>query len=203
MRVILACSLSLTLSACAVKDAAPLHVTESGAYAAPAEYPSGHFAIGRAATPAQVAAWNTDIGPEGRELPAGRGSVRDGAAIYRAQCAVCHGAEGQGLDPLYPALIGRPAGGESFDFATQPDLPRTIGNYWAHATTLYDYIRRAMPLYTPGSLSANETYAVTAYLLAANHVIPDTATLDAAALRAVRMPARERFVADDRSPSQP
>lgn len=203
MRVILALGLWLTLGACTVKDAAPLHVTEGAAYAAPTEYPSGHFAIGTAATAARIAAWNTDIGPEGTELPAGRGSVRDGAAIYRAQCAACHGAEGQGLDPLYPPLIGRPAAGETFDFARHPDAPRTIGNYWAHATTLYDYIRRAMPLYTPGSLSDDETYAVTAYLLAANQVIPDTATLDAAALRAVRMPARERFVADDRSPSHP
>lgn len=175
----------------------------SAAYAAPREYRSGHFGIGANATPAQVAAWNTDIGPEGSELPAGRGSARDGAAIYRAQCAVCHGAEGQGLDPLYPALVGRPSEVENFDFAANPKSPRTIGNYWAHATTLYDYIRRAMPLYTPGSLSADETYAVTAYLLAANKIIPDTASLDAAALRAVKMPAAGRFVADDRSPSRP
>lgn len=196
---------TLLASSCAAPDSEP-GVPASGAgvaYAAPATFASGHFDIGSRATGAQVAAWNTDIGPEGAELPSGRGSARDGAAIYRAQCAACHGAEGQGLEPLYPALIGRPAAGESFDFAADPKVPRTIGNYWAHATTLYDYIRRAMPLYTPGSLSADETYAVVAYLLAANQVIPDTATLDAAALRAVVMPARERFVADDRSPSRP
>lgn len=190
-------------AACAAKDAAPVRTAERGGYAAPAEYRSGHFALGSAASAAQVAAWNSDIGPEGAELPRGSGSAKAGEAIYRAQCAACHGAEGQGLDPLYPALIGRPGAGESFDFAADPKIPRTIGNYWSHATTLYDYIRRAMPLYTPGALSADETYAVTAYLLAANNVIPDTATLDAAALRAVVMPARARFVADDRSPSRP
>lgn len=198
--------LPLVAAACAAPDSASFNASVNGAapaYAAPATYRSGHFAIGTPATSAQLAAWNTDIGPEGAELPSGRGSARDGAAIYRAQCAACHGAEGQGLEPLYPALIGRPSAGESFDFSADPKVPRTIGNYWSHATTLYDYIRRAMPLYTPGSLSADETYAVTAYLLAANQVIPDTASLDAAALRAVVMPARERFVADDRSPSRP
>jgi cytochrome c len=195
----------LASAACASTDAAPSvgAGTDAMTYAAVPVHRSGHFAIGSAATPAQVAAWNTDIGPEGAELPSGRGLARDGEAIYRAQCAAFHGAEGQGLEPLYPALIGRPSAGEDFDFAADPKVPRTIGNYWSHATTLYDYIRRAMPLYTPGSLSADETYAVTAYLLAANNVIPDTAALDAAALRAVVMPARERFVADDRSPSRP
>jgi S-disulfanyl-L-cysteine oxidoreductase SoxD len=182
-------------------------VAEAGAtataYPAVAEYGRGHFALGTTATRAQVAAWDTDIGPEGRELPSGRGSARAGAEIYRTQCAACHGAEGQGLEPLYPALIGRDPRGERFDFASDPTIPRTIGNYWSHATTLYDYIRRAMPLYTPGSLSADETYAVTAYLLAANKVIPDSAVLDAAALRAVVIPARDRFVPDDRSATRP
>lgn len=173
------------------------------ASAKPAQYATGHFAVGTPATPAQIAAWNTDIGPEGLELPEGRGSATQGATIYAAQCAACHGAQGQGMEPLYPALIGRPADGESFDFASNPKAVHTIGNYWSHATTLYDYIRRAMPLYTPGSLSSDETYAVVAYLLAANKVIADTAVLDATALRAVVMPARDRFVPDDRSPTKP
>ncbi len=195
--------LSLSAVGCGKEVAHVSSAAASETYAAPREYGKGHFALGATATPAQIASWNTDIGPEGLELPSGRGSARDGAAIYRAQCSACHGAEGQGLDPLYPALIGRPSEVENFDFASYPKAPRTIGNYWAHATTLYDYIRRAMPLYTPGSLSADETYAVTAYLLAANKIIPDTASLDAAALRAVVMPAQGRFVADDRSPSRP
>jgi S-disulfanyl-L-cysteine oxidoreductase SoxD len=171
------------------------------AYPAPPALNAGHYGIGRAPTRAEIAAWNTDIGPEGTELPPGKGSARDGETVYRTQCAACHGVRGEGL-AVYPALIGRDPRGEDFDFASDPTIPRTIGNYWPHATTLYDYIRRAMPLFTPGSLSADETYAVTAYLLAANRVIPDSAVLDAAALRAVQMPARDRFVPDDRSPAR-
>lgn len=174
----------------------------AASYAPPAEYSAGHFGLGRAPTRAQLASWDTDIGPEGLELPPGRGSAREGATIYAAQCAACHGVEGQGLHPVYPALIGRDPRGEDFSFSADASVPRTIGNYWSHATTLYDYIRRAMPLYTPGALSADQTYAVTAFLLAANRVIPDTAVLDAAALRAVQMPARDRFTPDDRSPTR-
>lgn len=183
-------------------DASPAAATPTVAPPPLRTYGQGHFGLGRAPTRAEVAAWNRDIGPDGVELPAGRGTARDGGAIYRAQCAACHGAEGQGLGPLYPALIGRDPRGEDFGFALDHSIPRTIGNYWSHATTLYDYIRRAMPLYTPGSLTADETYAVTAYLLAANRVIPDSAVLDAAALRAVQMPARDRFTPDDRSPTR-
>lgn len=202
-RVLALGALGLGLAACGadapVREAGA--VADGSAYAAVTEYPKGHFNLGRVASRAEIALLDTDIGPEGLELPPGRGSVRDGETIYRAQCAACHGAAGEGMAPVFPALIGRDPRGEDFNFAADASIPRTIGNYWPHATTLYDYIRRAMPLYTPGSLSADQTYAVTAYLLAANKVIPDDATLDAAALRAVRMPARDRFVADDRSPS--
>lgn len=156
------------------------------------------YALGTAPDSARLAAWDSDIGPDGAELPVGRGSVAEGRALYSQQCAACHGANGEGMAPAFPQLVGRPAAGESFDFSSQPELPRTIGNYWPHATTLFDYIRRAMPLFTPGTLTDDQTYALTAYLLAANRVIPDTTTLDAAALRAVRMPARDRFVPDDR-----
>jgi len=203
MRRIHLVGLALIVGACGGESGANAGsaAVEGGKYAPVAEYKAGHFGLGTEATRAQIASWDTDIGPEGMELPAGKGSARAGAEIYRAQCAACHGASGEGMAPVFPALIGRDPRGESFDFASDPSIPRTIGNYWAHATTLYDYIRRAMPLYTPGSLSADDTYAVTAYLLAANQVIPDTAVLDAAALRAVKMPARDRYVADDRSPT--
>lgn len=203
MRRIHLVGLALLVGACGGEDStrAASAAVDEGNYAPTAEYKPGHFGIGSAATRAQIAAWDTDIGPEGIELPTGKGSARAGAEIFRAQCAACHGANGEGMAPVFPALIGRDPRGESFDFASDPSIPRTIGNYWSHATTLYDYIRRAMPLYTPGSLSADDTYAVTAYLLAANRVIPDSAVLDAAALRAVQMPARNRYVADDRSPT--
>lgn len=163
----------------------------------------GHYGIGSPPTAGQLAAWNRDIGPEGMELPAGRGSVAEGRRVYAQQCASCHGSEGQGMEPAFPLLVSRDPRGEDFDFASDPTIPRSIGNYWPYATTLFDYIRRAMPQLTPGSLSDDETYAVVAYLLAANSVIPDTTTLDAEALRGVRMPARDRFVPDDRSPSKP
>jgi S-disulfanyl-L-cysteine oxidoreductase SoxD len=155
------------------------------------------YGIGRPATPAQVAAWDLDVGGLGAELPAGRGTVAEGEALYAAQCAQCHGAKGEGMDPAYPALVSRSPNGE-FTFATDPKAVKAIGNYWSHAPSLFDYIKRAMPLTAPGSLSDDQVYALTAYLLAVNTVIPRTATLDAAALRAVKMPAADRFVPDDR-----
>lgn len=160
---------------------------------APARYD-----IGRAATDSEVARWNDDVGPDGAGLPAGRGSVAQGAAIFQAKCAACHGKSGEGMAPAFPALIGRDPRGEGFAFASDPKIVRTIGNYWPHATTVFDYVKRAMPQVAPGSLTDDEVYAVTAYLLAANQVIPDTTTLDAAALRLVRMPYRDRFVPDTR-----
>lgn len=156
------------------------------------------YAIGRAATPAEIAAWDTDIAPDGNTLPVGQGSVAEGATLYAAQCQQCHGVKGEGMAPAYPALIGRPADAEGFVFAKDAKLVRTIGNYWSHATTLFDYIKRAMPLTAPGSLTDSQVYALTAYLLAANDVIPKNATLDAAGVRAVKMPYADRFVADDR-----
>jgi cytochrome c len=156
------------------------------------------FGLGRSAAASQIAAWDTDVGPDGRTLPAGRGTVAEGATLYSAQCQQCHGAKGEGMAPAYPALIGRPPEAEGFVFAKDPKLVHTIGNYWSHATTLFDYIKRAMPLTAPGSLTDSQVYALTAYLLAANEVLPDSATLDAASLRAVKMPYADRFVADDR-----
>jgi hypothetical protein len=102
------------------------------------------------------------------------------------------------MPPSYPALVGRDPKAENFAFATNDKLVRTIGNYWPYATTVFDYVRRAMPHTQPGSLSNDEVYALTAYLLAANQVIPMTSTLDAASLRAVKMPYESRFVRDDR-----
>jgi mono/diheme cytochrome c family protein len=156
------------------------------------------YAIGRAATPAEMAAWTTEIGPGGKELPTGSGTVATGTAIFAAKCASCHGANGEGMAPVYPALIGRDPKGENFVFDTDPKIVRTIGNYWPYATTVFDYVRRAMPHTQPGSLTNDEVYALTAYLLAANQVIPMNSTLDAASLRAVKMPYVDRFVRDDR-----
>lgn len=156
------------------------------------------YALGRTPSKSEVAAWNTDVGPDGSELPAGHGTVAEGGALYAAKCSMCHNKAGEGMPPFYPALIGRDPKAEGFHFASDPKLVKTIGNYWPHATTVFDYVRRAMPFTAPGSLSNNQVYALTAYLLAANKVIPADATLDARSLRRVKMPYADRFVPDDR-----
>jgi mono/diheme cytochrome c family protein len=165
--------------------------------------PGGSLGIGQAASDSAIRAMDTDIGQDGDELPAGHGSVADGAKLYAAQCAACHGVNGEGMGATLPALNGRNEKTDAFQFANDPALVKTVGNYWPHATTLFDYIRRAMPLTAPGSLTDDQVYALTAYILAKDRIIADTATLDAAALRQVRMPARDRFVPDDRTPGRP
>ncbi|HEX4681842.1 MAG TPA: c-type cytochrome [Gemmatimonadaceae bacterium] len=154
------------------------------------------FELGHTPSAATLATENVDVSPNGAGLPAGSGTPAQGAPIFAAACASCHGANGEGKAPLYPQLIGGPRG--AFNFASDPKIPRTIGNYWPYATTLYDYIRRAMPLTAPGSLTADQTYAVTAFLLNREGLVPDGATMDAKNLPAVQMPARSHFVADDR-----
>jgi S-disulfanyl-L-cysteine oxidoreductase SoxD len=155
------------------------------------------YGLGRTATPAEIAARNVDVGPDGEGLPAGNGTVAQGTLIFAAKCASCHGANGEGIAPN-PRLVGRDTSAEGFRFGKDPSLRKTIGNYWPHATTVFDYVRRAMPPAAPGSLTNEEVYAVTAYLLAANQVIPTTATLDSAALTAVKMPYAGKFVPDNR-----
>ncbi|MEP7381692.1 MAG: cytochrome c [Gemmatimonadota bacterium] len=158
-----------------------------------------HYALGAPAPDSLIARWNSDIGPDGAELPPGKGSVAEGAALYTTACASCHGVGGVGGIAPNPALVGRDSAAEGFRFARDPALTKTIGNYWPYATTLFDYIRRAMPQMTPGTLRDDQVYALTAYLLSANRIIPDGTMLDAAALRAVKMPYRDRFVSDDRA----
>jgi mono/diheme cytochrome c family protein len=153
------------------------------------------FNIGTPVTPAQVAAIDIDVSPTGAGLPPGSGTPEQGAAVYATNCAVCHGANGEGKPP-YPQLISSPR--PAFDFASDFKIPKTVGNYWPYATTLYDYIRRAMPLAAPGTLSADQTYAVTAYLLQKEQVIAPGTVLDAKSLPLVKMPGRDKFVADDR-----
>jgi cytochrome c len=159
---------------------------------------NGSYGLGRAATPQEIAAIDVDVGPDGAGLPAGNGSAADGAVLYAAKCASCHGDRGQGIPPAYPALMGRDPAGESFDFANNPKVVKTIGNYWPSATSLFDYVRRAMPFATPGTLTNDEVYAIVAHLLAENRIIESAATLDSAALMQVRMPAAGHFVPDDR-----
>lgn len=166
-------------------------VSDRGASPAPASY-----GLGTPATPAEVAALNTDASPSGEGLPPGRGDATRGAALYQSQCAVCHGVNGEGVAPN-PPLVGREPR-EGFPFGSDPKLVRTIGNYWPEAVTLFDYIRRTMPLSAPGSLSDEDVYSLTAHLLVANEILPAGSALDSASLVAIRMPARDRFVPDTR-----
>ena len=151
------------------------------------------FGLGRPADSARLASLDIDVAPSGAGLPAGRGSAAQGAGVYVASCASCHGASGEGIPPN-PQLLGGP---HTFNFAMD-GKPKTIGNYWPYATTLFDYIRRAMPITAPGSLSADQTYAVTAYLLEREQVIPPGTVLHPRTLPLVKMPARDHFVPDDR-----
>jgi cytochrome c len=180
-----------SLASCRLQDRSQDAATARQAPEAPVS-----FGLGRPPTAQEIAAVDLDVNGSGEGLPPGSGDTRRGAAVYRTHCASCHGARGEGTPPN-PPLVGREPR-EGFPFANDPALVRTVGNYWPHATTLFDYVRRTMPLNAPGSLTTDELYSVTAYLLAANEVIPDGSALDAAALRAVRMPARDRFVRDDR-----
>jgi len=165
--------------------------------AAPADEPPPSFGFGKAATPDEIAAWDIDVMPDGQGLPAGSGSVAEGEALYAAQCAMCHGKTGV-EGPNDRLVVESPD--EGFPDAADADAwqHRTIGNYWPYATTVFDYIRRSMPMNMPGSLKADEVYALTAYLLHLNHILPAGATLDAASLAKIEMPARNRFVPDDR-----
>lgn len=150
----------------------------------------GRYGLGHPATAEEIKGWDIDIGRNGEGLPPGGGTVAQGRALYDAQCASCHGVRGEG------GLGDRLAGGEGTLASAKP--VKTVGSYWPYAPTLFDYIRRAMPLTAPQSLTDDEVYAVSAYVLNLNGLVPDNARLDAKSLAAIRMPNRERFTADPR-----
>lgn len=154
------------------------------------------FGFGKPASEAEIAAWDRDVRPDGKGLPAGSGQVDDGAQIYAAKCAVCHGATG--VEGPNDRLVK--SANEDFPRGDDPDSwqHRTIGNYWPYATTVFDYIWRSMPQNMPGSLTADEVYALTAYLLWRNGIVAEDARLDASNLAAIVMPARDEFQTDDR-----
>ena len=130
---------------------------------APAATAPPTFGIGRPATPAEIAAIDIDVGPDGAGLPPGRGTSADGAPIYAARCAGCHGKTGkEGPNDM---LVGR-LPGDAFTFARDPKAPKTIGSYWPYATTVFDYVRRAMPPDAPNSLGDGEVYNLVAFLRA-------------------------------------
>lgn len=159
------------------------------------------FRFGRAATSAEIAAWDIDVDTLGRGLPEGSGTAARGATLYGEKCAACHGLKGEGgMAGLAPPLIGREPR-EGFPFGRDTRFVKTVGNYWPYATTLYDYINRAMPLTGPGSLTPDAVYSLSAFLLERNEIISPDLVLDRASLPRVRMPAHGRFVRDDRKGS--
>jgi S-disulfanyl-L-cysteine oxidoreductase SoxD len=148
------------------------------------------YGIGRPATPAEIAGWSIGIGRDGSNLPEGRGTVGHGREVFDQQCAACHGDKGEG------GVGDRLVGGHGTLGTAKPI--RTVGSFWPYATTLFDYIRRAMPQNAPQSLSNDDVYAVSAYILSLNGLVAADATLDANSLAAIKMPNRDKFVGDPR-----
>jgi S-disulfanyl-L-cysteine oxidoreductase SoxD len=155
-----------------------------GACATPSAAPGPGLAA--PALPEQLAAWDTSIPPNGVGLPAGAGTAREGARVYARSCVACHGANGSGkpADPL--------VGGIGSLASRQP--LRTVGSYWPYAATLFDYVRRAMPLNAPLSLTNDEVYAVSAYVLYLNGIIAQDDPVNAHTLPLVKMPNRDGFI---------
>lgn len=149
--------------------------------------------VGRTPSEREIAGWNIDVRPDGQGLPAGKGSVDAGSSVFMDQCAVCHGTFGEGAG-RYPKL----AGGEGTLTGDRPEP--TVGSFWPFATTLFDYINRAMPFGAPHSLSAEDVYALTAYVLNLNNIVGNDFVADAQSLPKVRMPNHDRFLWDDPRP---
>ncbi len=142
--------------------------------------------LGRPADPARIAALDVEIAPDGKGLPPGRGSVAKGAAIFVEKCAACHGDRGEGQPG------DRLTGGIGTLASSRP--VRTVASYWPYATTLFGYIRSAMPVTAPRSVAPDEAYALCAYLLSIDGIVPKNAVLDARTLPKVRMPNRRGFI---------
>jgi S-disulfanyl-L-cysteine oxidoreductase SoxD len=162
-----------------------------GASAFPAgKAAGGRHGLGKPIAEEDVLPWNIDVRPDGAGLPAGRGTAAQGKEVYVAKCSTCHGEKGEG------SPMDRLVGGAG-TLATEKPV-KTVGSYWPYATTLFDYVRRTMPFTDPQGLSADETYAVTAYVLFLNGIVEESTVLDARTLPAVAMPNRGGFVPDSR-----
>jgi S-disulfanyl-L-cysteine oxidoreductase SoxD len=174
-KIIVAVLITGLLAACAA-------TSDMGSGPTPTRGPN----LGEAPSAAMLAAMDTSIPPSGAGLPAGSGSVAQGKAVYDAKCQTCHGPKGEGkpADPLVGG-IGSLASGKPM---------RTVGSYWPYATTLFDYTRRAMPTNAPQTLTNDEVYAVSAYVLFLNGIVPESAVMTAQTLPQVKMPNRDGFI---------
>lgn len=144
--------------------------------------------LGEPVGPEDIANWDISIAPDGSTLPPGGGDAAGGKAVYEERCLRCHGEDGEGGDGLADPLVG------GIGSLASAAPKKTVGSYWPYATTVFDYIRRAMPYDRPMSLSDSDVYAVTAYVLSLNGIIEDGAVMDAGTLPAVKMPNRDGFV---------
>lgn len=157
---------------------------------------AGKLGLGREATPEEVKAWDISVRPDGKGLPPGKGTVKQGEEIFQAQCATCHGEFGEGKD-RWPVL----AGGLGSLTHDRPD--RTVGSFWPEASTVFDYIKRAMPFGNAQSLSDDQIYALTAYILSLNDVVKDQAfELNQSNLASIKMPNKDGFYDDDRETTE-
>jgi len=163
--------------------------------ATPAFADQSRYHLGRTPTQPEIDAWNIDVRADGQGLPTGHGSVAEGRAIFAETCAACHGDKGTG------GLADQLSGG--FGTLTQRNPVRTVGSYWPYATTLFDFIRRAMPFNAPESLDDDQVYAVSAYVLSLNGIVSDDTVLNAANLPKIAMPNRNGFITEDPRPDVP
>jgi cytochrome c len=174
------------VAGCAAVFAAGIAVAQDAGYGGP-------YNFGSAATEAEIAAVDIDAMPDGRGLPPGSGTYEQGKAVYMAQCVACHG---QNLEGVKEAGGEALAGGRGTLASGSPS--KTVESYWPYATTVFDYVKRAMPFHAPGSLSDDEVYAVTAYILGEAEITEKSQVIDADSLPKVRMPNRNGFVPDPR-----
>jgi len=151
---------------------------------------SPNYHVGRAATANEIARRDISIAPDGKGLPAGEGTAAEGAVIFENRCRECHGPKGEGADEA--GFIGKPSD-------LLGDSPtKSVGSYWPLATTLWDYINRAMPFDRPGELSDDQVYSVVAYILHLNRIVGENDKLNAETLPAIKMPNRDGFISDPR-----
>ncbi len=152
---------------------------------------TGYYGYGSPATDAEIAGWDIDVRPDGMGLPPGSGSVKDGEILYEDQCAECHGSFGEGVG-RFPVL----AGGEGSLTDQRPS--KTVGSFWAHTSTLWDYIHRTMPFTQPESLTDDEVYSLTAYVLYLNDLVEDNFVLSKENFTSIELPNKANFFADPR-----
>ena len=156
---------------------------------------SRNYGIGRVATPDQIAGWDIDIRPDGQGAPSGRGSVKDGEKVYMDKCAACHGEFGESAG-RWPQLA------QGKDTLASHDPVKTVGSYFPYLSSVFDYIRRAMPFGDSESLTNDELYAVTAYVLNLNDIVDDKFVLSKETWGKVKMPNQDGFLDDDREKTE-